>query len=582
MKNKKKIILIVVAVVVALLIPDVVKMAVKAHKEKAEKAAAEQVSVEETASAQDTQESDSASIEKSEDVQVSATETNSNETATESATESETEQEPEGPEHLEYFSMGVRDGMYPMSNGSNDFIFFVDNKYIAPFTHFVHLGEEPFTFSDKNVERIESYQYQSCVITADGKNYLFNEWNDDPLELNEKSVYPACVYTDVTYMIPTSADGTVGDLYYLHPIYKEEQLVASDIVADTAGVNFWTPSYDDMRFLYTREKDGARTLIIAKCEEETIEKGAFKVYEKEVAQGNLIPIFVEHDEFYYYDQDKKELYYVKDDKDDFETKMVYSGDMDEYYVFESSQLYIVSGNEVYCYIPGDDEANMVLSTGLESIRYHGTVSPYGYHGGHRIYSYIGNCLVTDKDGKEYFGAQSKESLVEPNRKMGEDKAYYYPGGEYSVIAYIKDGVLYLDQYMGHEDGELKMETAILFDKEKVVDFCSDYSGCYTFVFTEDRNVYCLNAEDKKVSLIDSGMDYNEDGSGGNFAYDFDSEQLYYSKDGEFYRYGVELESIQDSLMDSAYLTRDWNYVYINAEGREEKHLLYGGSKYDPK
>ena len=121
---------------------------------------------------------------------------------------------------------------------------------------------------------------------------------------------------------------------------------------------------------------------------------------------------------------------------------------------------------------------------------------------------------------------------------------------------------------------------ILFDKEKVVDFCSDYRGRYTFVFTENRNVYCLNAEDKKVSLVDSGMDFSEDGNGGNFGFDYDNDYLLYSKDNVFYRYGVELESIQESLMSEGFITRDWNFIYFNSPGKEEKHFLYGTIRYD--
>lgn len=577
MKDKKKIILIVAAVIVLLLLPDIIKMSAKARKDKAQNDTSKQGAVQEVSvdSVADSNPAEEPSESKSEDDKTDG-ETSTAEAGTESS-EIISEEEPQGPEHLEYFDYLVDDGMYPFTSGSNDFIFFEGNKYIAPFTTYLHLGEEPFTFSDKNVERIENSEFNSCVITADGKNYLFNQWTDDPMELNANSINPGCVHDSVTYMVPTSADGSVGQLYYMNAIFEEEQLVAENVVCDTAGITFWTPGYDDMRFLYVKEADGARTLIKAYCVKETIEKGDYKVYEKEVAQGNLIPIFIEHDSFYYYDQDKKELYYVKEKDDDSETKMIYSGDIDEYYVFERSSLYIVAGDDLFAYMPGDEEAKPVLSTGLESIRYHGTVSPFGYHGGHRVFADMTDCIMTDKNGKEYFASYSADTLVEPNRKEGEDKAFYYPG---VAIAYVKDGVLYLDQYQGiNEEGPV-IETAILFDKEKVVDFCSDYRGRYTFVFTENRNVYCLNAEDKKVSLVDSGMDFSEDGNGGNFGFDYDNDYLLYSKDKVFYRYGVELESIQESLMSEGFITRDWNFIYFNSPGKEEKHFLYGTIRYD--
>lgn len=572
--GNKKLVGIIVAIVIigALLTPDIVKMATKAHKEKA---------------AQTTEQS-SESNESAAAAEASNSSASNTSQVAENTEEPEEEVEEEtGPEHVEYFSLRVGSGMYPYTSGSNDFIFFTeDNKYYAPFAKMLHIGQDSITFTDKNVTRIENDEFRSCVITADGKNYLFNQWTDDPIMLNEKSVNASCVYDDATYMIPTSADGTVGDLYYINSIYEEEQLVASDVVVDTAGINFYSPSYDDIKFLYTKEVGGKRTLILAYTKEETIQKGDFKIYETEVAEGNMIPVFLDIYDYAYYDQDKKELYYVSQDHQDknkIETKMIYTGNMDEFYAFDDGELYILDGDNVYGFNPSYEKAEPLLSTGIAKLEYHGNVSAYGFHNGHRVYASATSCLLTDKNGATYFGATKESELTQPNRKMGEDKAYYYPCGCYSAILYVKDGVLWIDQYNGvnEETGELNIENFILFDKEKVVDFCSDYGGGFMFVYTEDGNVYFLNADEKEVKLIDSGVDYNQESDIANFAFDYEDEKLYYSKDGNFFRYDIEMDSVNDSIYHEGWkISRDWTYVYITSDGDKTTHLFYGGSTYD--
>ena len=561
--NKRVVgILAVVAIVVALLIPDTVRIVSKINDER-------------KAARSEAENSQAAAVSESDNGTAKSQGKNDDKDADETVEEAE-----DGPKRIEYFNCRVDDGMYSFSDDTRDFVFFTDeNKFYAPFASIKYKMDDSdaVTFSDKKVTRIENYEYKSCVITADGKNYIFNTYTETPLMLNEKSVNPACVHNDVTYVIPTSSDGTVGDLYYMNSIYEEEQLIAKNVIANTAGINYYSASYDEIEFLYTKEENGKQSLVLAYTNEETIEKGDFKIYEIEIATGNIIPLFVDRLDCAYYDKDKKEIIHVVVDdkfKKIAETKKIYSGNIDEYYVFdEGNELFIIDGDNVYGYYKSADETKLVLSTGLESIEYHGKVSPCGYNNGHRVFADVSSCLLTDKNQEVYFGGIKSGELVKPNRKLGEDKAYYYPSG---AISYIKDGILYIDSY-GDEEG---IENFILFDKEKVKDFCSDYTGKYTFVYTEKGRVYLLNGEEKKVKLVDSGVDYNKEGDCANFAYGSPYEDLYYSKNGEFYCYDIDMESIGKRINHENWkISRDWNYNYITSEAGNT-HLLHGDSEYD--
>ncbi len=470
-------------------------------------------------------------------------------------------------------------GFYPLrSEGdTDDYMVWKDNKYAATFhTRYTFLDQVE-SFKDKKIDRLES-GLEGYLVSTEGKNYMINVFSDGFYELEEGSMYPELQGHDVTYIMPSNADKTMGDLYYMYCVYKIPKLIAHNVVGASNGIVDDNGDFYD--FVYQKYENGKYSLVRARVNEEALEEkeGDYEVEETVLLDGNYMPLSydggLDFYSMYYLDVDNKAFYYTSTKEN--ETKKIYTGEYDKYYI-GGGVITIVSGKDVYYYSAGlgVDVAVPILHTGLSEYYTGGYCSPVGYLGGYRM---EGDGIFIDDDRKEYSlrfqGSEGNPVIAyELPHKLEERGTELYSG---TYLTYIEDGVLYVDDLTGYE-----IRTYIKFDQEPVYSTCSNYNGDYFFVFTTEGNIYYIDSKDKQVTKIDSGIDFIEETQDYNYAWDCKWYDLVYSKNGKYYYFDVFQDQVGDGFDEDVegYFVHDGDYTYFQYPDEDTPRLYMGHNFY---
>lgn len=423
----------------------------------------------------------------------------------------------------------------------------------------------------KNVEYTQTFNYANYVVTADGTNYMFNRLSDGFYELEKGSVNPTALDDEAAiYVMPTSNDGAVGDLYFINSFNKSPILIAKNVVASSTGVAVRQISNDQIfYFYYEKCEDGKYSLAVSSAAALDLLHGeGYEFTETIIKEGNIIPLYADdHDsKLFYYDLDNKELFYSEKG----EAKKVYQGDYDEINFFHNGEMLVVKGDDLYYFDRyNSEEATLVLSTGLDQILCKSPITKLGFNNVNMVCGDVSASIVFDKNGSQYIldGLGNEVGAVELSHDVNDPTVDYYMHG---LITYIEDGVLLIDEVtLGGT------KTYVKFDKERVVDYCSSLTGNLFFVFTDQSNVYYRNIEENEDVLIDTGVEYNAQ-TGCNFAVDPSTEYLIYGKDGEMKAFDYLDRGYTDDLdLEHGYFVRDgsiFNYFY--KDGSDEKFYVY--------
>lgn len=430
----------------------------------------------------------------------------------------------------------------------------------------------------KQPERLESYKYNSYVLTIDGKSYSINEYSDGFLEYPQGAINPFILkYRDTAYIMPTSADGTIGDLYFFDCVWKDPQLVATDVVASSVGTGGMTETGNRGFYAYyTKYTDGKYSMHKVWFDDDIGTKDEkYPIEDTVISDGNCVPLYTDGSYLYYYDQDKKDLYvayfYNKDER-----KKIYTGNIDEFYAFNDYSFIIRDGDKAYFYVPNNTEEMMPFNiNGLEKVQ-NVQMWDYGYRNGHYVNQWIHSCVLEDKSGKQYYVAidrrNEKADAVELPRKLGNQVEYYYDGW----ISYIEDGVLYFERNLLGDQNE----KFIRFDEEKVVDYCVCHSGKYNFmILTEGGKLYAYNCDKEEDILIDTDVEMNKEGTNGQFFFDFKKGEIVYGKDGKWCVYNLEKDEKKEGKGRYGSLTRIDNIPFLHFDDLEGDYYYYGGWIY---
>ena len=455
--------------------------------------------------------------------------------------------------------------------GGDDLMVWRGNKYAATFYTRRIMFDQVESFSDKEIERLEM-GYDGYVVTCEGKNYLINDSTEGFLQLEEGSVSPFNVgVSSVAYVMPTNADKTVGDLYFMYIVYKRPILIAKNVVADSCGIS---NTYGGYNFVYQKYEDGKYSIVKATIDSEAAENkedSDYTVEETVLVEGNYKPLSysysTNHSTLMYVDCDNNDVYYIKDD----ETKKILTGGYDRYYMDGTGTIF-VSGYDVY-YYSADldiDKAVPILHTGLADIIDGKYRTPYGFLDGYWIER---NAILVDNDGKEYYlrfigNDGSPVTAYELPHKLEERGVELYDG---RYLSHIEDGVLYIDDLESYD-----IKTYIMFDQAPVYSTCCNENCDYFFIFTTDGDIYYIDTYEKKVTLIDSGVDFIEETQDYNYAWDYKWTDLVYSKGGKFYCFNTANDTIEETLEDfEGYFIHDGDYTYFQYPDENESRLYYG-------
>ncbi|WP_026653013.1 zinc ribbon domain-containing protein [Butyrivibrio proteoclasticus] len=423
----------------------------------------------------------------------------------------------------------------------------------------------------KNIEYVQTFNYANYVVTADGTNYMFNRLSDGFYELEKGSVYPTALDDDAAiYVMPTSDDGTIGDLFFINSFNKTPILLARNVVGSSTGVAVRQIANEQIfYFYYEKYEDGKYSLAETSTTALGLLHGEdFELTERIIAEGNTIPLYADDSDnkLYYYDLDEKTIYYSEKG----EAKQIYQGEYDEIYFFHIGEMLVVKGDDLYYFDRNlSEEATLVLSTGLDHILCKSPITKQGYNNVNMVCGDVSASIVFDKNGAQYIldGLGHEVGAVEIPHDVNDPTVDYYMHG---LITYIEDGVLLIDEvsYSG-------IKTYVKFDKERVVDYCSNLNGSLFFVFTEQSNVYYRNISENEDVLIDSGVEYNAQ-TGCNFAVDPSSEYLIYGKDGQMKAFDYLDRGYTDELtLEHGYFVRDGSiFIYFYKDGSDEKYYLY--------
>ena len=482
---------------------------------------------------------------------------------------------------FEEFSSSGIDGMYAYEAG-NDFTIIKGNSLYVPHATTYNNGEQVLKIENllegKEIGRCECRDCKDYLLEIDGKTYTISQYSDGFKEVEAKAIYPCLADgTDIAYIVPTSADKTIGDLYIQNGVVDTDlRFVASDVVASSNGV-IHEDAFDGFEFYFLKCTNGKYSLNKMWMDNNLTHKDYDALNEKVLFEGKLMPLYCTEASLYYYDLDNKDLYFVDYyQNEEGKVKKIYSGNIDEYYGFELSDFMFVDGDNVYYFNKyNTEEAQLVMTTGIDRIVYRGEVSDYGFNGGHMVDADADYCVFYDKNGDEYAIGQDKEkgaySCHKLSHRIEEDKVTYYAG---LSLMYIQDGVVCIDVWNG-----VGYDAYIKFNKETAVDYCSDYTGEFFFVYTKEGNLYYYNGEKKEYEILDSGLDPDKDGTGCNFAFDVHNEKLVYGKGGIMYSYDPEYEKISEKDMTYFYFTYEDSIVYCYYKDSDEKYYYVNGRAY---
>lgn len=462
---------------------------------------------------------------------------------------------------------------------SDDVVVWRDNKYAATFYTRYTMLDQVASFKEKGIDRIEKgNRYEAYLISSEGKHYVLSEYSEGFQELPEGSVNPALSGSDITYVMPTSSDKAVGDLYYMYAIYDIPKLVASDVVAQSNGViRDWT----GLHFIYEKYVNGQYSITRASVDRDAInqKEGDYQVEETTLVEGNYMPIgYVENTSessysLYYFDCVNKDIYF----KDSEKTRKILSGGFDKYY-YGGMDLIIVSGDDVYYFSPGlnVDVAVPVLHTGLSEYYTGGYCSPLGYNNGYRIDE---EGVLIDNDGKEYILKENGNdgnpiTAYELPHKLEEKGVELYSN---HLLSYIEDGVLYVDEIRTYD-----VRKYILFDKEPVYSTCVCPDGDDFFVFTTTGNIYYIDFDEQTTTMIDSGIDFIEETQDYNYTWDYKWDDLVYSKNGKFYYFDIYTKQVEDGFDEDVegYFIHEGDYTFFQYPD-EDSSRLYSGHNFYP-
>ena len=414
-------------------------------------------------------------------------------------------------------------------------------------------------FDDEN---IMNYEYGNYVITADGTNYMFAELTSGFLELDKDSVYPAALDGGASYIIPTSDDGKVGDLYFIGYNKQIPKLIAHNVVASSNGIAERGLSNDQLYYFYFQKyEDGQYSMALATTPAlDLLYEMDYVVTERVLAKGEYMPLFADEDELYYLDVAGNSICYMYKE----EVIEVYSGDYDQYYVMHNGDILIVNGNDVYYFDPDKKETVQFPMTGLDDIVCKSPMSMLGYNKGTMVYAADSYLVLVDCEGKQYF--MDYGEICELTHNVYDPHVDYFDAG---VLTYIQDGVLLYDRI-----SRSGVETYVKFDKEKVIDYCSSMDALYFFVLTDQGNLYYRDFDKDEDVLVDSGVELNKDKSGGNIAYDYPSMYVLYGKDGEMKAFDVLDRGYTDDLdLPHGRFDREGIFNYYFLDGSDEKHYI---------
>lgn len=560
--NKVKIIIIaVVAVAVLALIPDTVHNVSKAKKEKDAEKATEEVSV--------------SSEETTAELASTTTETETAEAASTVVTSEEN-----SPEYYKDLDINVNNGAGSFfTDGDENFLFLLeDNGYVTDFSH------ASISFKDSGIERFEHAGTDRYLITSEEKTYYIDSFSDNGfVEMPAEAVNPSLSEAGFSYIIPANGDMATGELYDTYCVNQSEpKLIASDVV--TASNFFSVVTEDDnIAWYYSKNINGEYSLVKATAGMDEFKNGdEYKVTEEVLKEGEYQLLYVYYgDKYYYYNPASQELFYYSDGED----KLIYTGTYDNYYVDDSNNIMFTDGDNLYYYADQKlQEAAKVTAEGVASLTCRGGITDCGHLNGHYIDAGIGNTIITDKLGNEYYISEAGSEGVKTvnlTHKIEEDKVKVYPDGNRGRVLYITDGIMYMD-IVGPNDSS---QTYIVFDKEKVADYLVvDYANnVFMIIFTEEGNLYLENAYDNSETLIDTGVDYNSDKTGANMAYDYEWSTVVYSKDGKIYSSAVGRDS-KDEILESqtGFFLREKDMAldfifYFVPTGSDTKKFFYGES-----
>ena len=566
MKKVKIIIIAVVAVAVLALTTNIVSNVSKAKKEK--EAETETATVEAPISSDETDDDLESTTAETTTAEVASTDSSSEDSA------------------IEYFkdlNINVYNGAGTFfTDGDDDFLFLLeDNSYVTDLT------DAAISFKDSGIDRFEHAGDAMYLITSGGKTYYIDSFSDDEfIEMPTEAVNPSLSRLGFSYIIPTNGDETTGELYDTYTLmYNEPHLIASDVVA---SLNYFSVDAKDgyIEWYYSKNIDGQYSLVRATAsKDEVIDGDNFEVTEEVLKEGEFQLLYAFFgDKYYYYNPASKELFYHADGEDN----LIYTGSYDDYYVGYEDSIMFTEGDNLYFYSYQEtQEASKVTTKGVASLTCRGGFTDRGYLGGHYTDAGIGNTIITDKEGNEYYingvGPEGVET-INLTHKIEEDKVKVYPDSYEGRVLYITDGILYMDIIGAYDSSH----TYIVFDKEKVADYLvvDDANNVFVIIFTEEGNLYLENAYDNSETLIDTGVDYNSDKTGANMAYDYKWSAVVYSKGGIIYSNAVGRNSKKEILEDqTGFFIREKDMsldfiFYFIPTGSDTKKLFFNESLRD--
>ncbi|SDB23102.1 zinc-ribbon domain-containing protein [Pseudobutyrivibrio sp. YE44] len=485
---------------------------------------------------------------------------------------------PEGEFHPEYYEDLERyDFMDTQSEwpGGDDFIIFEGSKFAAYCREdTMELEGKSFEenpLSDKEFEYFQTYENQNNAIICDGKCYIFNQFSEGFHQLDDKACCPTAIdeYNTI-YVIASEEDPNVGTLYCEDSLRDKVTEIATNVVASSIGFTFDGGCGKEVHFYYQKNVDGKLALCESTVPEDAYRTGNDYTAEEHVlVEGNCVPLAdgIIDDGLFYLDKDTQTIKFQNKD----EVKSIYQGDYDEYYTFGRNKILIVSGDELYYFADSYniDEATLVLDTGLDSISHKGCITKRGFADGYQSYDDIQSVVINDKKGNQYFIIVSGTYVeaVELTHKTTEPGTDYFSSCR---LLYIENGVLLMDKI-----NLTNVETYVVYDANRVVDYCVSADGRDLFIYTGDASLYYYNRDKEEYILIDTDVEYNEE-YGANIACDPFVNYMLYGKDGEMKGY-YPLEDERDiEMLDLPHgvFAREGMRNYFYSDGSDQKKLVY--------
>ena len=447
---------------------------------------------------------------------------------------------------------------------SEDRVYFKDNKCFNDYLQYKDLGELTPVLESKDEDRF--HVVGGNILEYDGRYYYFYYKLDPYRVLPEGAVNPVSAGVGVTYIMPSEQDKNVGDLYYWYSYCEVPKRIAKDVDISTDYMAYI--SDDQYYFIYSKTIDGKKNLMKSYVIEDDIttkETKDYTVTEEVFVAGNCIPLNVFTKGAIYYDLDKKEMYYTLDGN----TRLIYSGEYDRYYVNYHS-IMIILGDKAY-YFGGHEsqkEAVQIMDGGFDNIFNIDEEANSERKG----YPLPNNVVIIDKSGKEYLfrdnhGSGKGIQLFELSHKVEDPGVELF--GYY--LTFIEDGKLYYEEYL--PEG---VEKYIKFDTEKAVDYCYSADGQDFIIYTESGNLYCQEKIPDKEYLLDTQVDKGLNGIGCNMTFLRSSSGFVYSKGGKFIFCDISDPSRTTPTLngEKGYFVRDNGITYFVYEGAEEEDYQY--------